>query len=70
MLLDEVLKAALFKVFSHIVLHVKNDLGTTGKLFTFIRNNSEGATSVGFPSVLLVIVVLGNDYDSLGNEVS
>jgi hypothetical protein len=49
---------------------VKDDLGTSGDSLTLVLVDGEGATSVGLPSVLLVLVALGDDGDSLGDKVS
>ena len=69
-LLDEVLKATLFNELDLVLLHVEDDLGATGKSLTFVFVDGESATSVGLPSVLLVVVGLGDDSDSLSNKVS
>ena len=69
-LLNEILKAALSKELKLVLLHVENDLASTSKALTFVLVNSEGAASVGLPTVLLVVITLGDDSDALSNEVS
>jgi len=72
-LLDEVLDAALLEEFEIVVLHVEDDLGTTGNLFwvLIISDDGEGTTCSGLPSVLVVIIVgLRDNGDSLSNQVS
>jgi len=49
---------------------VENDLSTASEWLTFsIWHDLEGSTGAGLPDVLLVIVVLGNDGNAVGNEV-
>mmetsp|Transcript_16272 Transcript_16272/g.29323 ORF Transcript_16272/g.29323 Transcript_16272/m.29323 type:complete len:725 (-) Transcript_16272:113-2287(-) len=70
MLLYELLNAALFKILQLILLEVKNDLGTTAQDFALsVTLNSKRTTSLRFPDVLLIVVVLGNNSDLISNEV-
>jgi len=72
-LLDKVLDSALLKEFEVIVLHVEDDLSTTGKfLWVFVVvGDGESTTSRGFPSPLDVFIIgLGNNFDLLSNEIS
>jgi len=68
-LLNQLLEAAFFEVLTHILFEVKYDLGTTGKLVSVVGRDSESTTSVGFPTVLVIIVVLGDDNDFLSYQV-
>jgi hypothetical protein len=68
-LLDEILKAALFKELGHVFLHVEDNLGSTGDHVGAIGDNSESAGGVGLPAVLLIIVVLGDDNNFVSNQV-
>ena len=50
---------------------MEDHLGTTAKRLTLgVGNDAEGTTGGGLPDVLLIIVVLGDDSDAVGNEVS
>jgi len=69
-LLDEVLQATFLEVLSHIVLKLKDDLGTTGDILLVVDDDAERATGIGDPFVLDVIVMLRDDGDLLGNKVS
>jgi len=53
-----------------IFLQFKDDLGSSGDGFTGIWVDGESSSSVGFPSVLDVIVMFGDNSDLLGNEIS
>jgi hypothetical protein len=69
-LLDDLLDLSLVQVVHLLILKVEDDLGTTTELLTLgVLGEGEGSTSGGLPNVLLVIVVLGNDGDSVGNKV-
>jgi hypothetical protein len=69
-LFDEVLQAALLKVLGHVVLELEDDLGTTVERLAIVGDDLEGTTGIGDPSVLNVVIVLGDDSDLLGNQVS
>ncbi|KAF3067006.1 hypothetical protein CFAM422_009005 [Trichoderma lentiforme] len=69
-LLDDLLDAALVQVVSLLVLEVEDDGGTTTELLALgVGGDVEGTTGAGLPDVLLIIVVLGDDADAVGNEV-
>ncbi|KAK8922658.1 hypothetical protein VCV18_006717 [Metarhizium anisopliae] len=68
-LLDNLLDLALIQVFSLLVLEVEDNRGTTAELLALgVSGDAEGTTSTRLPDVLLVIVVLGDDSDLVGNE--
>jgi hypothetical protein len=68
--LDNLLDFLLFKVLQLILLQVEAQFGTTTKgLVNVVLSNGEGTPSSGFPNVLLVIVVFGDNLDSVGNKV-
>ena len=70
MLLDDVLDALLLKVLGLILLEVEANLGaTTERRVHGIGGDSEGSTSSRFPDVLLIVVVLGDELNALGDEV-
>ena len=69
MLFDQILESALLKVLLHIVFKLKDDSCSSSDCFTFIRDNSESTSGIGLPSVLLIVIVLGNDSDFLSNKV-
>ena len=69
-LLDEVLDALLLEVLGHVLLKVEDDLGAAVDLLTVVGGHGESAAGVGLPLVLLVVVVLGDHGDLLGDEVS
>ncbi|KAI6776272.1 hypothetical protein HG530_000217 [Fusarium avenaceum] len=53
-----------------LVLEVEDDGGTATELLALgVLGDGESATSAGLPDVLLVIVVLGDDADLVGDEV-
>jgi hypothetical protein len=53
-----------------ILLQVQSDLGTATERRAFgIASDREGATGRGAPDVLLIIIVLGDDLDALGNKI-
>merc|ERR1712137_1087573 len=69
-LLDDLLDLGLLQVVGLLILEVEDDLGTAADLLALgVGLDGEGAASAGLPDVLLVIVVLGDDSDSVGNEV-
>ena len=70
MLLDDLLDALLLEVLKLVLLEVETDLGTTAKRrVDGVGSDGEGATSSRLPDVLLVVVVLGNDLHTLGDEI-
>ncbi|KAK1237457.1 hypothetical protein MKX08_003082 [Trichoderma sp. CBMAI-0020] len=69
-LLDDLLDAALVQVVSLLVLEVEDNGGTAAELLALgIGDDVEGATGARLPDVLLVIVVLGDDADTVGDQV-
>ena len=69
-LLDNLLDLGLLQVVGLLILKVEDDLGTAADLLALgVGLDGESATGAGLPDVLLVIVVLGDDSDSVGNEV-
>lgn len=49
---------------------MQDDLGTTTELFALlILLEGEGTTSARLPDILLVIIVLRDNSDSIGNEI-
>ena len=72
-LVDQILQAALLKEFGLVLLQVADNLGTASNLAVGelgILDDGEGTTSGGLPDVLLVVVVLGNNGDFVGSQVS
>ena len=70
MFLDDILDLFLLKVFELILLEVETDLGTTAKGDALsVGSDGESSTSGGLPDVLLVVIVLGQNLDALGDEV-
>lgn len=67
-LLDDVLDALLLEVLQLVLLHVQTELSTTTDRFAFVNADGESTTSSRFPDVLLIVVVLGDDLDSVGNQ--
>ena len=69
-LADDLLDAALVQVVGLLLLEVEDDLGTATDLLTLgVLGEGEGATGGGLPDVLLVIVVLGDDGDAVGDQI-
>jgi hypothetical protein len=69
-LLDEVLQAALLEVLEAVLLHVKDNLGAAAeRLARGITANGEVSAGLRLPNVLLVIVVLRDNGDTIGSEV-
>merc|ERR1711939_644481 len=59
-----------FKVVGLLILQVKDDLGTAAELLALgVWGKGESSTSGGLPDILLIIVVLGNDGDTVCDEV-
>jgi hypothetical protein len=69
-LFDKILDLSLLKELLLIFLKFKDDLGSSGNWFTVIWVDGESSSSVGFPFVLDVIVMFGDNSDLLGNEIS
>lgn len=70
-LANNLLDTALVQVVGLLILQVQDDLGTTAELLTLgILGEGEGATSGRLPDVLLIIIVLGDNGDAVGNKVS
>ena len=69
-LLDDVLDALLLKVLELVLLEEQADLGTTAeRRIDSVRGDGEGTARSGLPDVLLIVVVLRDDLDALGDEV-
>lgn len=69
-LLDNLLDLALVQVLGLLILEVEDDGGTTAELLTLgVLGDGESTTSAGLPDVLLVIVVLGDNLDLVGDKV-
>jgi hypothetical protein len=69
-LLDDLLDLGLLQVLKLLVLEVKNHGGTTAEGLTLgVSGDVEGTTGRGLPDVLVVIVVLGDDANTVGNQV-
>lgn len=70
MLLDDVLDALLLEVLKLVLLEVEADLSTTAKRgVDGVGGDGESTTSGRLPDVLLVVVVLGDNLHTLGDEV-
>ncbi len=70
MLLDDILDLFLLEVLKLVLLEEEADLGTTTEVgVDSVGGDSEGSTSSGLQNVLLVVVVLRDDLDTLGDEV-
>merc|ERR1719304_39423 len=69
MFLDNFLDLLLLKIFSLILLHLKDNLGTSSKGLTVVLLDCEGASSRRFPDVLLIIIVLGGDCHLVCHQV-
>lgn len=71
MLLDDLLDLLLLEVLELVLLEPELNGGTaTKRLASGVRGDGESSTGGGCPNVLLVVVVLGGDLDTLGDEVS
>merc|ERR1712146_351581 len=53
-----------------VLLELQDDLGSSLHLLGAVWIDGESTTSVGLPSVLLVGVILGDDSDLFGDQVS
>ena len=69
MLLDELADGLLLEELLLIGLDAEDDLGTTTKRLVLRGADGEGTTGGGLPDVLVVVVVLGDDGDLVGDEV-
>ena len=70
-LLDEILEFTFLEEIGHVLLEMKNDSRTTTEtVIGFVLDDGEGTSGTGAPLVLLVIVVLGDHFDFLGDEIS
>ncbi|CAG9994060.1 unnamed protein product [Clonostachys byssicola] len=69
-LLDDLLDLGLLQVVELLLLEVEDDGSTTTEGLTLgVGGDVEGTTGAGLPDVLVVIVVLGDDADLVGDEV-
>mmetsp|Transcript_18346 Transcript_18346/g.42100 ORF Transcript_18346/g.42100 Transcript_18346/m.42100 type:complete len:310 (-) Transcript_18346:113-1042(-) len=68
-LLDQILDALFFKVFGHVFLQVEDDTGSSLDSRIFGIGDSERTSGFGNPCVDGVIVVLGYNFDLVGNQV-
>mmetsp|Transcript_7886 Transcript_7886/g.12463 ORF Transcript_7886/g.12463 Transcript_7886/m.12463 type:complete len:309 (+) Transcript_7886:1284-2210(+) len=68
-LLDQILDSLLLEVFRHILLHVKNNAGSTLDPTVFDLGDVERTSGLGCPHVAVVIVILRHDLDLVGNQV-
>lgn len=69
-LLDNLLDLALVQVVELLILEVEDDLGTAANLLTLgIGGDGEGTTGTGLPHILLIVVVLGDDLNLVGDQV-
>merc|ERR1719284_1772360 len=69
-LFDQVLQLSLLEELLLVLLQFQNDLGSSGHVTGGVWVDGESSTGVGLPDVLLVSVVLGDNSDLLGNEIS
>lgn len=70
MLLNNLSDSLFVKVLLEVVLDEQLHRGTTAKSWALgVLGNGESSTGGRLPNVLLVIVVLGGDLNTLGNEV-
>mmetsp|Transcript_15219 Transcript_15219/g.22480 ORF Transcript_15219/g.22480 Transcript_15219/m.22480 type:complete len:225 (+) Transcript_15219:1436-2110(+) len=69
MLLHEILDALLLQVLAHILFQVEGNASTTSHISIIGLGDSEATSSLGGPSMALIIVVLGYDLDLIGNQV-
>lgn len=69
-LADNLLDASLVEVVHLLILQVEDDLGTATELLALgVLSQGESTTSGGLPNVLLIIVVLGDEGNLVGNQV-
>lgn len=70
MLLDDLLDFLLVQVLELILLKEELERGSSSELLSLgVGGDGEGSSGSRLPDVLLVVVVLGGDLDSLSNEV-
>ena len=70
MLLDDLLDALLLEVLFEVLLDEELHRGTAAESWAGgVLGDGEGAAGGRFPDVLLVVVVLGGDLHTLGDEV-
>jgi hypothetical protein len=69
-LLNDVLDLLLLEVLELVLLHVEDHLGTaTDRGVDGVGGDGEGSAGSRLPDVLLVVVVLGDDGNLVGDEV-
>lgn len=69
-LLDDVLDRLLGQVIELVLFHVEDHLSSSSeRSVDGVGGDGEGSSGSGLPDVLLVVVVLGDDGDFVGNEV-
>jgi len=69
-LLDDLLDFLLVQVLELILLKEELERGSSSELLSLgVGGDGEGSSGSRLPDVLLVVVVLGGDLDSLSNEV-
>lgn len=69
-LLDDLLDLGLVEVLALLILEVKDHLGTAAELLTLgVGLDGESTTGRRLPDVLLVVIVLGDDGDLVGDQV-
>ncbi|GFE53050.1 PR domain zinc finger protein 10 [Babesia ovis] len=69
-LFNKVLQAALLEVLALVILEVQDETCTTLQLFPgLVLSYGEVPTSIRFPHILVIIVVLGDNSDLVSNEV-
>ena len=69
-LLHQVLEPPLLQVLELVVLEVEHDLGPAPEpLARLVARDRERPARLAFPHILLVVVVLGDDGDAVGDEV-
>ena len=69
-LLHDLLDALLLEVLELVLLEVEADLGTAAEgRVDGVEGDGEGAASSGLPDILLIVVVLGDDLHTIGDEV-
>mmetsp|Transcript_20449 Transcript_20449/g.35154 ORF Transcript_20449/g.35154 Transcript_20449/m.35154 type:complete len:257 (-) Transcript_20449:210-980(-) len=69
MLLHQILDPALFEVLLLIFLEVKEDAGSASMERLGVLRHSECTAGGGLPLVAVIVVVLGDDHDAVGDEV-
>jgi hypothetical protein len=70
-LLNYLLDLLFLEVFELVFFEVETELGaTTESRVHGVGSDSESATGGGFPDILLVVIVFGDNLDTLGDEIS